>query len=84
MPYKFFLKEVLEEIDQSRNSIAVEAKVRPASLYDIYHGKMKRIELESFGRILDTINMFAEKKGIDKRYTIESIVRYEYEGEGVN
>lgn len=78
--YKFFLKEVLEEIGESRNAVAVEAKVRPATLHDIYNNNMKRIELESFGRILDTINMFAEKKGLDKRYTIDSIVRYEYEG----
>jgi hypothetical protein len=78
LSYTYLLEGVLNEIEQTRNAVAVEAKVRPATLHDLYYGNTKRIELESFGRILDAINKFAVEKGIDKRYTIDDIIRYEF------
>jgi predicted transcriptional regulator len=78
MAYTFLLEKVLEEIDQTRNAVAVEAKVRPATLQDLYYGNTKRIELESFERILNTINKFAAEKGIEKTYTIDDIIKYNF------
>jgi len=81
MAYKYLLKEILEELDQTRNALSVEAKVRPGTILDLYDGKTQRIELKTFSRILDALNQFAIEKGLDKRYTIDDIIKYEYDAE---
>ena len=79
MTFNFGLETVLEEIDETRNSIAVESKVRPATVHDLFNGSTKRIELPTIQRILDAINEIARKKGITKTYTLNDIIGYTYE-----
>ncbi|MCF2716266.1 hypothetical protein [Paenibacillus sp. 203] len=39
--YHFKLGDILEELDISRNKLAVEAKIRPATVIDMVNGKTK-------------------------------------------
>lgn len=77
MPIKHNLAKVLEELDTTRNKIAVESKTRPATLLDMNEGKTKRLELETVERILNVINDIAAEKGIDKVYTLNDLFTYE-------
>lgn len=83
MAFVFRLDSVLEELGMTRNALAVEAKVRPATLADLHEGKTKRVELPTFAKILDVLNAVAKEKGIDKTYTINSIIEYKYEESGL-
>lgn len=80
MPFKFGLNEIMKEIGEeniTRNKIAVEAKVRPATIYDMADGKTKRIELSTVENILDVINKIAsEVEGLNKTYTLDDIFKY--------
>lgn len=79
MAFKFGLSEIIKEIGEeniTRNKIAVEAKVRPATIYDMAEGKTKRIELTTLENILYVINEIASEKGIDKTYTLDDIFKY--------
>lgn len=77
MAIKFGLNEVLEQIGETKNKIAVEAKVRPATIYDMAEGKTKRIELATIESVLDVINEIAGKvEGLEKTYTIDDIFKY--------
>ncbi len=80
--FEFKLEKVLEEVELTRNALAVEAKVRPATIHDIYNGDSKRIELPTIQRILDTINDEARKKGKTKTYSLDDIIKYKYEKDG--
>ncbi|MFE3973261.1 MULTISPECIES: XRE family transcriptional regulator [unclassified Peribacillus] len=77
MAIRFGLNEILGEIKETRNKIAVEAKVRPATIYDMAEGKTKRIELSTIESILDVINELARNvEGLNKTYTIDDIFKY--------
>jgi DNA-binding Xre family transcriptional regulator len=78
MTFNFGLEEILSELKITRNKLAVEAKVRPVTVNDLFDGKSKRIELPTIQKILDSLNQFAEIKGLDKTYTIDDIIKYEY------
>ncbi|MBK5500921.1 MULTISPECIES: XRE family transcriptional regulator [Peribacillus] len=77
MAIQFGLNEILGEIKETRNKIAVEAKVRPATIYDMAEGKTKRIELSTIESILDVINELARNvEGLNKTYTIDDLFKY--------
>lgn len=76
--FTFKFDKVLEEINSTRNSISVESKVRPATIQDLYTGDTKRIELATIGKVLDAINEKARSYGIEKTYTLNDIISYEY------
>jgi DNA-binding Xre family transcriptional regulator len=73
--FRFTLKETLKDIDENltRNKLAVEAKVRPATIADIVNGESKRIELDTLKRILDVLNKMSDTREI----TIEDVIVYE-------
>jgi predicted transcriptional regulator len=73
---------ILEDIELTRNALAVEAKVRPATIHDLYNGDTKRIELPTIQRILDAINQEARNKGKSKTYTLDDLIKYSYEKDG--
>ncbi len=79
MAFTFKLDNVLEDLELTRNALAVRAGVRPATLADLHEGKTKRVELPTFAKILDALNAVAREKGINETYTIDSIVEYTYE-----
>jgi hypothetical protein len=78
MALHFKLGNVLDELEITKNALAVEAKVRPATVATYVNGDVSRIEVETLTNMLDAINRFAIEKG--KTYGIEDIIAYEYEG----
>lgn len=79
MAFLFELEEVLKEVDLTRNALAVEAKIRPATVADLYNGKSKRLELPTISSILDVLNKRSTELGLNKTYTIDSLIRYTYD-----
>ncbi|WP_418026774.1 helix-turn-helix domain-containing protein [Paenibacillus sp. JJ1722] len=74
--YHFKLGDILEELDISRNKLAVEAKIRPATVIDMVNGKTKRLELETLVHILDALNRFARQRRFTRAITLADIIEY--------
>ncbi|KJD45512.1 MAG: helix-turn-helix domain-containing protein [Bacillota bacterium] len=74
--YHFKLGDILEELDITRNRLAVEAKIRPATVIDMVNGKTKRLELETLVHILDALNKFARQRRFTRTITLADIVEY--------
>jgi predicted transcriptional regulator len=72
------LGDVLKELEISMNALAVEGKIRPATVSTYVKGDVSRIEVETLTSILDTINRLAIEKGVGKSYGIEDVISYEY------
>jgi len=72
----YTLGDTLEEIGITRNKIAVEAKVRPATILDLVSGETKTIKLETLVNILGAVNNIAREKGIKRTIGIEDIIKY--------
>jgi len=82
MGFNFKLVHILEELNQTKNSIAVESKVRPATIHDLVEGNTKRIELPTIERVLDTLNNIAKEKKLTKTYTLDDLIEYTNEKDG--
>jgi predicted transcriptional regulator len=78
MALDFKLGDVLEELEVSMNALAVEGKIRPATVSSYVKGDVSRIEVDTLISILDTINRLAKEKGLRRRYGIEDVISYEY------
>lgn len=50
------LEEVLELNKITKNTLAREAKVRPNLVYEMCDNKTKRIELETFDKLMTTLH----------------------------
>ncbi|MCP3808034.1 helix-turn-helix transcriptional regulator [Paenibacillus sp. Lou8.1] len=74
--YHFKLGDILEELDISRNKLAVEAKIRPATVIDMVNGKTKRLELETLVHILDALNRIAYQRRFSRTITLADIIEY--------
>ncbi|MEC1560432.1 helix-turn-helix domain-containing protein [Bacillus haynesii] len=72
MGFRFNLNDILEELGITKNKLAVEAKVRPATIGDLCEGKTKRLELETIEKILNVLNDLSPTK----TYTIDDIILY--------
>ncbi|MHA2853399.1 helix-turn-helix domain-containing protein [Paenibacillus lautus] len=72
--YKF--AETLDMLGTTRNKIAVESKIRPATILDLAAGQTKTIKLETLVSILDALNEIAQAKGIDRYIGISDIIEY--------
>ncbi|WP_283637824.1 helix-turn-helix domain-containing protein [Bacillus velezensis] len=71
------LKKTLEELDHlTRNALAVEAKVRPATINDIVAGNSKQINMETLNAIIETLNTISKEKGLDKKYSVSDIFEH--------
>jgi predicted transcriptional regulator len=70
------LKEVLEEINVSPNRVAVEAKVRPNTIYNMVYNKAERFHFPTTTKVLVALNQIAEEKDIHKRFNIEDILEF--------
>lgn len=70
------LQKTLDELGITRNKLAVEAKIRPATLHSLVKGDTTLIRFDTLCEILDTINNIADKKGIDKEYGIDDVIKY--------
>jgi len=72
MGFRFNLNNILDELGITKNKLAVEAKVRPATIGDLCEGKTKRLELETIEKILNALNDLSPTK----TYTIDDIIFY--------
>ncbi len=66
MKIKITLNETLEGNRKlTRNAIAVQAKIRPATLHDIVKGNSKSITFATLGAILDAMNELDDTRSYD-------------------
>lgn len=79
---KVTLQNTLDELGITRNKLAVEAKIRPATLHSLVKGHASQIKFDTLSSILNALNDMALVKGADKIYTITDIIDYEYKREG--
>ncbi|GGJ49689.1 helix-turn-helix domain-containing protein [Virgibacillus salexigens] len=72
---KIMLDETINKTEGlTRNKIAVEGKIRPATISELCNGKSKSISFETLTKIIDAMNELTEK-----RYVLEDIIKVEYE-----
>ena len=85
MGLEFKLGKIREELNLSKNAIAVEGRLRPATIAKYENGNVERIERETLEGILDSINRLAIKKEKEdsnytaKIYKIEDLIEYTFE-----
>jgi DNA-binding Xre family transcriptional regulator len=79
MALTFNLGKILAELDMTKNALAVEGKIRPATLSKYEKGEVDRIEVATLTGILDTANRLAVQKGEAPKYGIEDLITYRYE-----
>lgn len=75
----FTLGKTLKELDITKNALAVEAKIRPATVGDLVEGRSKAINFDTLEVILNTINRIGNERGIKKHYSIEDVFKYKEE-----
>lgn len=74
---KSTLQNTLDELNITRNKLAVESKVRPATLQSLVDNKTASIKFDTLNALLDTINKIAQEKGMSKKYEINDIITYQ-------
>lgn len=67
------LEETLKKLDVTRNALAVEAKVRPATINELVSGNAKQISFKTLKEILITLNRLAEDRGIQNKFNVEDV-----------
>ncbi|MBZ4222490.1 helix-turn-helix transcriptional regulator [Bacillus wiedmannii] len=72
----FTLGETMEEIGITKNKLAVESKVRPATISNLVNGEVGLVRIDTLQSILDALNQLAAENNIDKTYRIEDVVQY--------
>lgn len=74
---KITLNETIEKYEGlTRNAIAVEAKVRPATINDLCKGESKAIKFDTLKRIIEALNELTGKK-----HRIDDVITVEYNEE---
>ncbi len=72
----FTLHSTLKQLKISGNRLAVEAKVRPTTVYNILENDSTRMNIETLTKLLDALNSIAEEDGIRREFSIEDIIKY--------
>lgn len=62
MTIQIILGKTLEKYHISKNALAREAKVRPNLIYEMCEAKTKRIDLDTLGKIIFTLEQLTGKK----------------------
>lgn len=71
---KVTLDETIEAAEElTRNKIAVEGKIRPATLSELCNGKSKSITFATLSKIAGAMTEITGKE-----YTIEDVIKIEY------
>lgn len=73
---KFTLKETLDDLDITPNQLAVEAKVRPMTVYTMVKNETTRINTETLIHIIDALNKLATQQGIHKSFDTTDVFIY--------
>lgn len=71
------LGKTLEELEITKNALAVEAKVRPATVGDLVSGNARSIQFDTLTAILNALNRKSFEKGKVKRYGILDVIDFE-------
>lgn len=74
---QFVLHETLKDIDVSGYRIAVEAKIRPNTIYDIIENKKKTISLEYLTAIIEALNRISKEKKLGISFGIMDVIDYQ-------
>lgn len=74
---RFVLNETLEEMGISGYRVAVEAKIRPNTIYDLLDNQKKTISLEQLAAIVDALNYLAKEQGIKANFDIMDVLEYQ-------
>lgn len=70
---KITLNETLEDSSLTRNAVAVEGKIRPATISELCNGKSKAISFDTLVRIVDALNTLSGDK-----HTINDVIEITY------
>lgn len=74
---KITLNETINKYEGlTRNAVAVEAKVRPATVNDLCSNVSKAIKFDTLERIVNALNTLT-----GERHAIDDIIKIEYEAE---
>lgn len=73
---KIALEETLDKIGVSRNALAVEGKIRPATINELCRGESKAISFATLAKIINALNTLDQS---GKRYEITDIITIDYE-----
>lgn len=71
------LGKTLEELDITKNALAVEAKVRPATIHDLVNGNAKQVNFETLKAVIDALNRISFEKDFVKKHTVEDVFKYD-------
>lgn len=74
--YHWGLREIMTELDVSQNQLAMESRVRPATLRAFVNGDVQRINLDQLTALLDALNRMAAAQSARKRYNVEDLLYY--------
>lgn len=66
---------ILEELNLTKNRLAVEAKLRPNLMTEITTGEIKSIRFVTLIKLLDAINKISEEQG-GRFYNVADILHY--------
>ena len=75
---KFFLNEILEELNISQTGFAKQADIRPNTINDICNNRTKRIEISTLNQIMKVLNELNEDS-----YNINDLISYSNEIEKI-
>lgn len=70
----FTLGKTLNELNLSRNKIAVESKVRPLTIRDMVNNETKSVRIDTLESILSALQRLANRK-----ITLDDVFVYEEE-----
>lgn len=72
----FTLKDTIKRLNTTPNRIAVEAKVRPPTVYNMVENKTSRVSMDTLADIIDALNVIAEERGIQEEFDVEDVFIY--------
>lgn len=79
MSYRYNLKSIMNELGIEKSyhlTMLTSKKVRPQTVDFLVEGKTLRLELDTIHTLLDALNKVANERGLDKTYTIDSLITY--------
>ncbi|WP_182103172.1 XRE family transcriptional regulator [Niallia taxi] len=79
MSYCYNLQSIMNELGIEKSyhlTMLTNKKVRPQTIDSLVEGKTLRLELDTIHTLLDALNKVANERGLDKTYTIDSLITY--------
>ncbi|MEN8702463.1 helix-turn-helix domain-containing protein [Bacillus infantis] len=70
------LDKSLKKLGVTPNRVAVEAKIRPNTIYNMLENSASRYSSDTLASIIDALNVIAKEKGMKEDFDIESVILY--------